>query len=60
MSAFNFGVKFMLKRNNDIQKIKDLKEKLKIVENERDEVKASLHVVTLHCANLIAEKETKG
>jgi flagellar motility protein MotE (MotC chaperone) len=39
------------------KEIEILKERLKAAENERDDTKASLHVVTLHCVNLIAKKD---
>lgn len=43
--------------NRCMNEVKILKERLKITEDERDEAKVGLHIVTVHCCNLIAEKE---
>lgn len=43
----------------DVQEVNDLKEKLIIIENEREEIAAALHIITIYCCNLIAQKEGK-
>lgn len=35
------------------------KEKIRVLKEERDELKLILHIMTVHCCNLIAEKEDK-
>ena len=43
----------------NIKEVKNLKERLNTIENERDEIAMTLHIITVHCCNLIAEKEGK-
>lgn len=43
----------------DENMIKKLKQENIIIKNERDEAKAALHMVTVHCCKLIAEKDNK-
>lgn len=42
---------------DSVQEIEALKEKLRLAEEEIDEFKVVLHIVTVHCCHLIAEKE---
>ncbi|QXE20009.1 hypothetical protein [Clostridium sp. 001] len=44
---------------NLMKEISDLKEKLRLMKEDRDELKAVLHIVTVHCCHLIGEKEGK-
>ncbi|AVP66021.1 hypothetical protein C3B64_17945 [Clostridium botulinum] len=44
---------------NLLQENKNLKEKLRIIEEDQDELKLALHIVTVHCCHLIGEKEGK-
>lgn len=44
---------------NLLQENENLKEKLKLVEEDRDELKVALHIVMVHCCHLIGERENK-
>lgn len=44
---------------NLVQEVENLKRKIRFVEEERDELKVALHIVTIHCCHIIGEKEDK-
>ena len=42
-----------------LQEIEKLKVSIKNIEEEKKQLSADLHIVTVHCCNLIGEKEGK-
>ena len=42
------------------QEIRNLKVSIKNLEEEKKQLNAVIHIVTLHCCNLIGEKEGKS
>ena len=42
-----------------LQEIENLKVSIKNVEEEKKQLSIALHIVTVHCCNLIGEKEGK-
>jgi len=42
-----------------IEEIENLKVNIKNIEEEKKQISIALHIITVHCCNLISEKEGK-